>query len=163
MFAKTVNKAVDRHAADLVDAINGSARNVRTYACCSGHIVKPGVPYVAFSGTDWGFVRSLLVQVTSVNAATGGSTRLELFESHRRTFRGAMRLTIYPWIELYEDEWKRAFVKHTAPPPPRLVRLWWSELSELARMIDKSEATPSAEFSLHFRRARSRLGEPADN
>ena len=162
MFAKTVQGPVDRHIAGLVDAINSGRSRVRTFACCSGHMVKPGVPYVAFAGTDWPFIRSLLTIVTKVNAVTRGSTRLELFEVEGRQFRGALRLTVYPWIELSEDEWISAFVDHTASPPRRLVRLWWDELTELARMVGTQDPTPCDGFELRFERAQVRFGDRSD-
>lgn len=148
----------DRHAAALVDAINDAKTDVHTFACCSGHLTKPGVPYIAFRGTDWEFVKTLLARITTVNNATSGQTRLVLSEFTEGRFDGSIRFVIYPWLDLADDEWTR-MLEGSGPPPRRLVRLWWEELDELARLLRESHSAPSATFQSRFHRARARFGE----
>lgn len=161
MFAKTVTQAVDRHAAALVDAINNTDTDVRTFACCSGHMKKPGVPYVAFRGTDWEFIKTLMERITAVNNATLGQTRLVLSEFSDGHFVGSIRFVIYPWLDSSDDEWTQ-IVENTGPPPRRLVRLWWDELDEIARVVRESLTEPSPTFLTRFGQARARFGEPIE-
>lgn len=159
MFARTVTQRVDRNAAALVDAINDADTDVRTFACCSAHMTKPGVPYIAFRGTDWAFIKTMLLRITGVKSVTLGQTRLVLSELSDGRFVGSIRFVIYPWFDLSDDEWTR-MVESGGPTPRRLVRLWWDELDELARIVRKAETVPSTTFQARFRRAQARLSEP---
>lgn len=162
MFAKTVQQPVDRHVASLVDAINRIGTRVHTFASCSGHLAKSGIPYVAITGTDWSFVRLLLTSTSRVNDVTGGRTRLELVDFRRSEYRAALRLTVYPWLQLSDSEWTAAFIDGTGAPPRRLVKLWWDELDELARMISTPGSSPCSAFELRIARAKVRFRERSD-
>lgn len=156
MFAKTVAAHVDRHAAPLVDAINSGDTDFRTLSCCSGHVSKAGIPYVAIVGSDWRFVEKLLAQISAVNRATGGRTTLSLTEFSDGHIVGAIRFVIYPWFEVEEHRLMHMY-EHTGPPPRRLVHLWWEEINELARLVRESHAEPSRTLSSRFARASSQF------
>ena len=152
MFAKTVAAPVDRHAAALVDAINEADTDFHTLSCCSGHLAKPGIPYVAIAGTDWEFVKRLLSLISAVNRSTAGRTTLSLTEFSDGHIVGAIRFVVYPWFEVGEHQLMHMY-EHTGPPPRRLVHLWWEEIDELARLVREADSEPSTTIGAHFERA----------
>jgi hypothetical protein len=143
--SRTVKEYVDPHARRLVDAINTCPLGARTFACCSGHYHKPGLPYVAFYSCNWEFVRLLLSVITGINRASRGYTSVAL--SHfldEREIAGSIRLGAYPW--LVRDGNLLPLATDQTIPSRQIARLWWRELDEVAGMLEERRTWPSREF-----------------
>jgi hypothetical protein len=150
--ARTVDAYVDPHVARLVDAINRSPFDVSTFGSCSGHLRKPGLPYVAFHTERLEFVAFMLLCVGAVNDVMRGQTSLKLPVASGKS-GGSIRLAVHP--SLWDGRFSLWPVgMGLVPPPRRLVELWWLELGELARMLERRDASPS----MRFRSEAARLG-----
>ncbi len=136
LYAKTVSQSVDKHVARLVDAINGSTFSAKTLYSCSGHPGKASFPYVAFECRGFAFVKFTLRCLSRVNAITGGATQLRLTKISGDRLFGVIGFVSYP--SRYGTDWPT--------PPAHLVQLWWAEIDELARMVERGRAEESAEF-----------------
>ncbi len=147
MFAQTVDDPVDRHIAPLVDAINRS-REAATYSSCSGHMKDSGFPYVGFKSKGWKFVGKIRKTITQINEVTRGQPLLEIRSfGDDEILDAVIRFRMYPW--LWAPRVNLApLAAQLVFPPPRLVRLWWNEIAELARMIEEDEAP--GEFATNF-------------
>ena len=141
----TVKSYVDPHARRLVDAINTCPLGARTFACCSGHYHKPGLPYVALYSWNWEFIRLLLSITTGLNRASCGTTSISL--SHfldERQIAGSIRLGIYPWLVPSGELMPLA--TEQVNPSREMARLWWRELEEMAAMIEERRTWASPAF-----------------
>jgi hypothetical protein len=136
LYAKTVSQPVDKHVARLVDAINTSAFSAKTRYSCSGHPGKESFPYVSFECRGFAFVKFLLACVSRTNAITGGATQLRLTKITGNRVRGVIGFVSYP--SRFGNGWPA--------PPAHLIRLWWAELDELARMVESGRAEASVGF-----------------
>lgn len=142
--ARTVDAYVDPHVARLVDAINRSPFDVSTFGSCSGHLRKPGLPYVAFHTARLEFVAFMLLCVGAVNDVMRGQTSVKLPAASGNS-GGSIRLALHS--SLWDGRFSLWPVgMGLVPPPRRLVELWWLELGELARMLERRDAAPSMRF-----------------
>ncbi len=142
--ARTVDAYVDARVARLVDAINRSPFGVSTFGACSGHLHKPGLPCVAFHTPRLDFAAFMVGCVKAVNAVMRGQTILRL-PTPSGADGGSIRLASYSGLwDGRLSLWPVSM--GLVPPPRRLVELWWLELGELARMVERQDAQPSMRF-----------------
>ena len=155
MFAQTVDAPVDRHIAPLVDAINRTGQ-ARTYSSCSGHFKDSGFPHVGFKTQGWEFVGKVRRMISQLNEVTRGQTLIEIRSfSDDGVVEAVIRFRMYPW--LWAPNINLApLAAQLVFPPPRLVRLWWAEIAEFARMIDRDDQPGDAYAGYVARQQRTR-------
>ena len=134
MPSRTVTAYIDPHAQRLVDAINKSPFGVETFACCSGHYHKPGMPYVAFQCWGWEFIDFALTAVTELNAFDRSQTRIKLSGVTEGLVRGKIEWVVHP--SLVPDPLWSAVITGERAAPRRQVSAWWRQMDELAEIIE---------------------------